>query len=285
MTVDEIRKRNKWKRKTKKTASIILLYLMLLIIAFVCAGPFLWLLSTTFKSGENIYEMSFFVKNPTLQNYIGVIDFMNLPRVLSNTTIITVVGILFDILLAALCAYPLACMNFFGKKFIFGALVSTMILPAAAGMVVNYITIQKLGLIDKFSGVILPSAVTVFSIILLRQAYLGIPKELTEAAKIDGASEIKTWYTIMLPGVMPAVSTLVIFDFISRWNAFLWPIVILQSPEKYPLATALKYLNGQFNYKFGYIAAGTVISIIPVVIIFLAFQKYFVNTVAGAIKA
>ena len=189
-----------------------------------------------------------------------------------------------DIILAALCAYPLACMNFKGKGFIFGALTSTMIIPAAAGMIVNYLTVQKLQLVDKFGGVIIPGAVSVFSIILLRQAYLGIPRELIEAAKIDGASELKTWRKIMLPGVMPAISTLVIFNFISKWNAFLWPIIVLQDPQKYPLATALKYLGGQFNYKFGYVAAGTVISIIPVIIVFLLFQKNYINAVSGAIK-
>lgn len=274
----------KKKKIRKKVVLTVITYFLLILIAFIFAGPFIWLLSTTFKAGENIYDMHLFTANPTLYNYIGVIDFMNLPRIFYNTTFITVVGTALDIILAALCAYPLACMNFKGKNFIFGALTSTMILPAAAGLVVNYLSIQKLHLIDSFGGVIIPGAVTVFSIILLRQAYLGIPKELTEAAKIDGASEIKTWYKIMLPGVMPAISTLVIFDFISKWNSFLWPIIILQDPQKYPLATALKYLNGQFNYKFGYIAAGTVVSIIPVIIIFLLFQKNYINAVAGAIK-
>jgi putative chitobiose transport system permease protein len=271
-------------QKTKKKVSVFLVYLLLVIVAFICAGPFLWLLSTSFKSGQNIYEMSFFVKNPTLVNYIGVITFMSFPLYFFNTVIITVGGILLDVILAALCAYPLACMDFWGKKFIFGALMSTMILPAAAGMIVNYLTIKDLALMNNLFGVILPSAVAVFSIILMRQAYLGVPKELIDAAEIDGATQLRTWYQIILPQTLPAVSTLVIFDFIAFWNSFLWPIIILQDPSKYPLAAALKYLNGEFNYKFGYIAAGTVLSIIPVIIIFLAFQKYFINTAAGALK-
>lgn len=272
------------KKIRKQMISKALLYIFFIVICAFFAGPFLWLLSTTFKSGENIYSMNLFTAHPTLTNYIGVIDFMNLPRILYNTTFITVAGTVLDIILAALCAYPLACMNFKGKGFIFGALTSTMIIPAAAGMIVNYLTVQKLQLVDKFGGVIIPGAVSVFSIILLRQAYLGIPRELIEAAKIDGASELKTWRKIMLPGVMPAISTLVIFNFISKWNAFLWPIIVLQDPQKYPLATALKYLGGQFNYKFGYVAAGTVISIIPVIIVFLLFQKNYINAVSGAIK-
>ncbi len=285
MTNDfEMSYRSRNKKIRKQIISKALLYVFFIAISAFFAGPFLWLLSTTFKAGENIYSMNLFTTHPTLTNYIGVIDFMNLPRILYNTTFITVVGTVLDIILAALCAYPLACMNFKGKGLIFGALTSTMIIPAAAGMIVNYLTIQKLHLVDKFGGVIIPGAVSVFSIILLRQAYLGIPRELIEAAKIDGASELKTWRKIMLPGVMPAISTLVIFNFISKWNAFLWPIIVLQDPQKYPLATALKYLGGQFNYKFGYIAAGTVISIIPVIIVFLMFQKNYINAVSGAIK-
>lgn len=272
------------KKIIKKTLSITFTYVMLLIIAFFCAGPFLWLLSTSFKSGQNIYDMSFFVKNPTLQNYIGVAEFLDLGKYFMNTVIITVGGILLNTTFSALCAYPLAFMDFYGKKIISTALISTMILPAAAGLVVNYLTISNLGLRNTLFGVIIPGSVTVFGIILLRQSYMAIPKELIEAAKIDGASEIKLWYKILVPQILPSVSTLVIFDFISRWNSFLWPTVILDSPEKYPIATALKYLDGQFNYKFGFIAAGTIISIIPVIIIFIAFQKYFTSTIAGAVK-
>ena len=134
------------------------------------------------------------------------------------------------------------------------------------------------------AGVILPTSVKTFSIILLRQAYLGIPKELIEAAKIDGAGELRTWATIMIPGIMPSISTIIIFDFIGNWNAFLWPIIVLQDPEKYPLATALQYLNGSFSYKFGYVAAGTVISIIPVLLVFMMCQKNYIEAVSGAVK-
>lgn len=273
------------KTKRKKILSNTLIYLILIIIAIFCAGPFIWMVSSSFKGSQNIYEMSLIPKNATLANYKGVVEFLNIEKYILNTIIITVGGIVIDIVLSSLCAYPLATMDFYGKKLVSTALISTMILPAAAGLIVNYLTIKNLGLLDTLLGVILPGSVSVFSIILLRQAYLGIPKEIIDAAKIDGASEIKIWYKIMLPEIAPAVSTLIIFDFIGKWNAFLWPIIVLQDPDKYPLASALKYLTGQFNYKFGYVAAGTVISIVPVIIIFLIFQKYFIDTVSGAIKS
>lgn len=283
MTSEKIM-RSRGSLKAGKVISNFMLYLVLILIAILCAGPFFWLLVTSLRPGENIYEFGFSLSSFSFENYSGLMSYIPYARYFLNTIIITVVGIALDITFSALCAYPLACMEFYGRKFIFNALISTMILPCAAGLVVNYLTIAKFGMIDKLSGVIITGAASVFSIILLRQAYMGIPKELMDAAKIDGASEIKTWYKIMIPHILPAVSTLVIFDFIGRWNAFLWPIVVLQTPEKYPLATALKYLNGMFNYKFGYIAAGTVLSIVPVIVIFLVFQKYFINTLAGAVK-
>lgn len=270
------------KRKARKTINTILIYLLLIAIAAICAGPFFWMLGTSFKSGQNIYSLDFSFNNFTLTNYAGVISFMSIPKYFLNTIIITFGAIFIDVVFASLCAYPLACMEFPGKKLIFGALTASMIIPAAAGLVIKYITIMPI--LNTFAGVILPSSLGVFSIILLRQSYLGIPKELMEAAKIDGASDLKTWARIMLPGTKPAISTIVIFDFISHWNDFLWPIIVLQDPEKYPIATALKYLNGQFNYKFGFVAAATIISIVPVIIVFLLFQKNYIEAITGAVK-
>ena len=211
-------------------------------------------------------------------------EFMKLHKYVWNTVVITFGAIAIDVVFSAMCAYPLATMNFKGKNFVFGVLVATMIIPAAAGMIINYLTVSKMNLLDNVMGVILPSSVKTFSIILLRQAYLGVPKELIDAAKIDGAGQFFTWLKVMLPGIVPSISTVVIFDFIGNWNAFLWPIIIFKSPEKYPLATALQYLNGSFSYKFGYVAAGTILSIIPVLIVFMLCQKNYIEAVSGAVK-
>ena len=259
-------------------------YLLLSLVALLCAGPFIWLVLSSLRTGANIYDLHFQQKHFTLSNYFGVIEYMNLGKYVGNTVIITFAGIFLDVLFSAMCAYPLATMDFKGKNLVFGLLVATLIIPAAAGMIINYLTISKLQLLNTYAGVILPTSVKAFSIILLRQAYLGIPKELIEAARIDGAGELRTWATIMIPGIMPSISTIIIFDFIGNWNAFLWPIIVLQDPEKYPLATALQYLNGSFSYKFGYVAAGTVISIIPVLLVFMLCQKNYIEAVSGAVK-
>lgn len=270
--------------KRKKILNTTVTYLLLILIALLCAGPFLWMVSTSFKSGQNLYDISFIPLHPTFANFTGVMSFLSVPKYILNTLFITVSSIVIDVIFSSMCAYPLACMNFKGKKLIMGLLISTMIIPAAAGMIINYLIISKMHLLNKLVGVILPGSVKVFSIIFLRQSYLSIPKELIEAARIDGAGEGRIWWRIMMPGIMPSVSTIVIFDFIGRWNEFLWPVIVLQDPEKYPLASALSYLNGAFNYKFGYIAAGTVISIVPIILVFLACQKNYIEAVSGAVK-
>jgi len=273
----------KHSRKTKKIVVKIVLYMILISVAILCAGPFLWMLCTSFKGNENIYEMSLFPKNPTISNYIGVVKFLGLPKYILNTFIMTSAGIVLDVILASLCAYPLAKFDFYGKKLVTGVLLSTQILPAAAGLIVNYLTIGKLGLMGNYMAVILPGSVAVFSIILFRQAYFAVPNEILEAARIDGANEFYIWIKIMVPQIIPAVSTVVIFDFVNKWNNFLWPIIVLD-PDKYPIAAALNYLGGMFNFQFGYIAAATIISVVPIIIVFILFQKNYINAVGGAVK-
>lgn len=280
----ETRKSLYLKKKGKKTIGTIICYILMIVMALFSAGPFLWLAYTSLREITNVYKFSIDLTNLTLSNYTSVIEYLDYPKYVGNTIAITFWGIALDVVLSSLCAYPLATMNFKGKNVAFGILVAVMIIPAAAGTIINYLTISKLGLLNTFAGVVLPSSAKVFSIILLRQAYLQIPGELRESARIDGAGELRIWMHIMIPGIKATVSTIVIFDFIAGWNSYLWPLIVLQDSEKYPLATALQYLNGSLNYKFSYVAAGTVISTIPVIIVFLAMQKNYIEAVAGAIK-
>jgi putative chitobiose transport system permease protein len=271
-------------KNIKRIANHAAIYTVLLLMAFLCAGPFLWLLSTSFKSNENIYTLKLLPDHFSLDNYFGVFSLLNIGRMLMNSVIIAAGGVSLNAVLGSLCAYPLAKMDFYGKKIVNTALVATMIIPAAAGLVVNYITISRFQLRGNFLGVIIPNSVNVFSIILLRQAYLSVPGEIMDSARIDGAREIRIWRSIMLPQIFPTLATVVIMDFINKWNQFLWPLLVL-NVDQYPVATGLKHISGQFNYKFTNVAAGTVLAVIPVIIVFISFQKYYVNTTTGAIKA
>lgn len=266
------------------------IYILMLAIAFFLTGPFLWLASTSFKSGQDVFRLEslkdFFPTNPSLENFRLVLEQMpQLPAFFINTVIIVILGIVFNLLLASLAAYPLARLNFPGRDFIFGLLLSTMILPAEANMIVNFITIRKMGLYDTLIAVVLPGMVTAFGIFLMRQAYIVIPVELEDAARIDGCSEFMLWYKIMLPLTRPALATLSIFTFVAFWNSFMWPLVILQNKELYPLAVGLTYLMNTFDTNFRLVAAGSVLSMIPIIIVFLVMQKQFVKGItAGAVK-
>lgn len=276
-------KKMRSKRIMRKISSTAGSYLVLILVAFVCAGPFLWLVSTSLKSNENIYGLNFIPQNPSFQAYKDVFRLLNIGTMMKNSVIIAGGGVLLNLIMAALCAYPLAKMDFYGKKLINNALLLTMIIPAAAGMVVNYITIQNMHLNGNFWGVILPNSVNVFSIIMLRQAYLAVPRELLDSARIDGAGELRVWWSILLPQIRPSMLTVVIMDFINKWNMFLWPLLILDV-DQYPVATGMQYISQSFEYKFVNVAAGTVLSIIPVIVLFVIFQKQYINNSVGAVK-
>lgn len=265
----------------------VLLYLLMTVIALIMLGPFLWLLSTSLKEASYIYAYppQLIPRPLTLESYIAVIKQLDFLTYFLNSVFITLGGISLNAIFSSMAAYPLARFEFPGKKIIFAAMISTMFLPNSAGLIVNFLTMKRLNLVDRRVAVFLPAAVTVFGIFLLRQTYLKIPGELEDAARIDGASEFGIWWRIMLPLSKPALVTLIIFDFVTHWNSFLWSLIILQDPKKYPLAAALQYLQGVFAYDFKLIAAGTVISVIPIIIVFLVFQKQYMSGMAGAVKA
>lgn len=263
-----------------------LLYTLMIIVALICLGPFLWLLSTSLKTGENLYAFPpQFIPNPiTFENYVNVFDIMPLWNYMWNTVVMTASGVGLNIVFCLITAYPLARLSFPGRNFIFFAIISTMILPNAAGMIVNFITINKLGLYNSMMGVVIPSAISVFNVFLLRQAFITIPREMEDSARVDGAGEFRIFCSMMVPMIKPTISTVLIFDFMAFWNSFLWPIIVLDDPKKYPLAPALSYLQGSLSFNFAYIAVGTIISIIPIIVIFLILQKQFINGMVGAVK-
>lgn len=210
---------------------------------------------------------------------------MPIPRFMANTLLITGAGVGLNLLLCSLAAYPLARMRFPGRNLIFFVLLSTLMLPSHVGLIVNFVTMTRLRLIDTYAAVVLPSAVSVFGIFLLRQQYLSIPQELEDAARIDGASELGIWWRVMLPLIAPGLATLAIFEFVAFWNSFLWPLIVLKSPEKYPLAVGLLYLSGLFAHNTRLIAAGAVMMTVPIIVVFLFTQRYFMRGITlGAIR-
>ncbi|WP_081954447.1 carbohydrate ABC transporter permease [Neobacillus niacini] len=273
-------------RIISKSLKKLFLYFWLIVFALFMMGPFLWLVSVSLMPGENVFSFppKIFPTFIDFKNYIEVWEFMDFFKYIWNTVVMAVIGVVLSIFFSCLTAYPLAVFKFKGRDTIFLLLVATMIIPAAAGLVVNYLTINALGLMDTYLGVILPSIISVFNIFLMRQAYMGVPLEIRDSGKMDGASEFRIWFQLIMPMVKPAIAVIGLLEFMAFWNNFLWPIIVLNDTSKYPIASALSFLNGQFSFNFGWIAAGTVISVIPIIVVFLFTQKYYMEGISGAVK-
>ncbi|WP_245864309.1 carbohydrate ABC transporter permease [Paenibacillus donghaensis] len=273
-------------KRIQKVTRYLITYILLILLALFMMGPFLWLLSVSLMPGRNVFASPPAIL-PTFidfDNYVQVWQFMEFPRYISNTVIITLLGVVFNIVLSCLTAYPLATFRFKGRNLVFTLLISTMIIPSATAMIVHYLTIQAFHLGNSYLGVVLPAAVSVFNIFLMRQTFLGVPMDIRDSGKMDGASEFRIFIQLVMPLVKPGIAVIGLLEVMAFWNNFLWPIVVLDDPQKYPLAAALTYLNGQFSYNFGWIAAGTMISVLPIIIVFLFTQRYYMEGIAGAIK-
>lgn len=271
----------------RRFAVMLLLYALLVTFAVVAVGPFLWLLSTSLKSGQDIlsYPPKLLPNPLSFESYVDVWRAQNMPRFLLNTTLITFWGVLANLALSATAGYALARIRFPGRDIVFFLIVSTLVLPNTLNIVVNFITLVELNLVNTFAGVVLPNAITVFNVFLLRQAFLTIPRELEDAARMDGANELVLWWRVMLPLVKPALLTVTILEFVAMWNLYQWPLIVLNDTDKFPLSVAIARLTvGELSLDFGNIAAATVISMIPVILIFLILQRYFIEGLAGSVK-
>lgn len=267
--------------------ALIARYAGLSLLALFTIFPLLWLLSTALRTTGPVFGFppNLLPWPASLGNFLIVWKTMPLPRYFLNTVVLAGLGVALNLVFCALAAYPLARMEFPGRQLIAALLVSTLLLPGHVGLIVNFVTLLKLRLIDTYAGVLLPGAVSVFGIFLLRQAFLTIPQDLEDAARIDGAAEWTIWWRVMLPVIAPALGALALFEFVSVWNSFLWPLIVLKTPDKYPLAVGLLYLSGLFAHNTRAVAAGAVMMTLPIIGVFVFTQRYFMRGLtAGAIR-
>ncbi len=271
--------------KNTKLWLTLLTYGLLTILAFFMLLPLLWLASTSLKSAtENIFQFppQLIPQNPTLDNFIQVWKTNPFSQYLLNSLWVSSLTVVLNLLFCSLAAYPLARLNFRGRNFLFSLIVITILIPFQIVMIPLYILMVQLGLRNTYLGVIFPSLASAFGIFLLRQAFQGVPKELEEAARLDGCSEWEIWWCVMLPTIRPALVTLAIFVFIGSWSDFLWPLIILDQPEKFTLPLGVQRLAGTFSLDWRLIAAGSMISILPILLLFIALQRYIISTAAGS---
>ncbi len=260
---------------------LILIYGLLAAIALITLFPLLWLISTALKSPtENILQSppQLLPSQPTLNNFLSVWRSLPFAQYIYNSTLVAVLTVALNLLFCSLAAYPLARLSFVGRNSIFLAIVSTIMIPFQIVMIPLYILTVQLGLRNTYLGIIFPSLASAFGIFLLRQAFMGVPKELEESARMDGSSELGLWWHIMLPAIRPALVTLSIFVFIGSWSDFLWPLIVIQDESLYTLPLGVAKLAGTFSLDWRLVAAGSIISVAPILLLFLFLQRYIVPT-------
>ena len=262
----------------------VIVYIILILIAACMIVPFLWMLSASIKSDREVFQMNPFVwipENPRWDNYAKIWTKIPLFTFVKNTVFLTIVVTLFQLVTSSFAAYSFAKLNFKHKKGLFLAYIATIAMPWQVYMGPQFLMMRNFGLNDKLLAIICLQAFSAFGVFLMKQFYEGIPDDLCEAARIDGMSEYRIYASIMLPLSKPALSTLTIFTFVTTWNDYLGPLIYLKSPEKKTIQLGLKMFISQYSSDYGLIMAGSVVSLIPVIIIFLCLQKYFVEGVAS----
>lgn len=263
----------RWAGVVNRTA----VYGLLTLIALAAVGPFIWLVSTSFKGSEELFAFppTLVPKQFVFDNYSGVWNAVPFGTYLLNSVIVVVGSIILNVGVGSLAGYALARFHFRGRELFFVIVLASMMIPKEVVMIPLYTTVLRMRMADTLAGVILPFAVEGFGVFMMRQAFLAIPKEIEEAGLVDGASPFRMWWNVMLPMTKPSLAALTIFTFIGTWGDFLWPLVVLKSPENFTLQVGLSYMIGAFIDNYRYVAAGAVLGVIPVIVVFGAMQGHF----------
>jgi multiple sugar transport system permease protein len=257
----------------------VLLHALLLIGALFMLAPLAWMVSTSFKEPGDvfIYPPQWIPRPMMWQNYVKTVTVMPFGRFYLNSTIQATAVTALQLLTSSLAAFAFARLRFRGRDALFLLYLGTMMIPFPVTMIPNFIVIRFLGWIDTFKALILPPAFSAFSTFLLRQYFMSIPIELDDAARVDGASSFRIWWQILLPLSGPALATLAIFTFLGQWNNFLWPLVVTNSEQMYTLPVGLATFQSQYSIQWHLLMAGSVIALVPVLVIYLIGQKWFVQ--------
>jgi ABC-type glycerol-3-phosphate transport system permease component len=263
----------------------VIIYVFLLTAAAITIIPMVWLFAASIKTSDDLFTYVFFAKKHTLDNFRDLFSKMPFFRYLANSVFISTTTVIVQLFFSSLAGFALAKYEFKGKKLIMILMLATMMIPGQVTMAPLYEVIYRLGLVDTYPGIIIPSAISVFGIFLFRQSILQVPNELLHAARIDGCSEFRIWWDIVMPISRPMIGAFCLISFMATWNSFLWPQILLHSASRFTLTVGLTQLVGLYAQQYGMLMAGTLLSIVPVIILFIVLQKEFVSGLtAGAVK-
>jgi multiple sugar transport system permease protein len=267
----------------KGGSSRIWIYAGLTFGILLMVGPFLWMLLGSLKPQAEflVNPPTFLPNNPTTNNYTRLFDQLDFPRFFFNSSLVAVAVTLGNVLFCPMLGYALAKLKWRGKGVVMGLVLATLMVPAGITLIPNFVLMANLNLVNTYPGLILPFLVGPFGVFLTRQFMFGIPDELLEAARIDGANEWRIFWGIVLPITAPVLATLGILTFLGSWNSFLYPLVMAQEPEMYTLPVALAtFATGQYQADHGMLMAGSVVLVLPVLIIFILFQRWITEGIA-----
>jgi len=257
---------------------------LLMLLALVVLLPLVWLVSTSLKGpAEDIFTSppTLLPSQPSLAAYGQLFTANPMLTYLRNSALVSGMAVLANLLFCSLAAYPLARLRFRGRGLVLALVVATILIPFQVVMIPLYLLMVQLGLRNSLWALILPQAATAFGIFLLRQSFLGVPVELEEAARIDGCSPLGEWWNVMIPAARSDLITLAMFVFIGSWSDFLWPLIILDDPGLYTLPLGLQQLASSFSLDWRLVAAGSVVSILPVLVLFVLLQRYILPNASG----
>lgn len=251
---------------------------LLMVGALVVSIPFLWMLSGSVKPESEVLDIppTLWPQEFTWSNYTELFTSLDFGVYLRNTLIVVALSFI-GLLLRAMAGYGFAKFDFPGKNAVYVIVLATMMIPDQVTMIPTYLILNAMGLTNTLSGVVLPGLVSAFNIFLFRQFFTTIPNELLEAARLDGAGEIRTFIRVVLPVSGPILAIQAILTFIASWNSFLWPLIVATDQEKYTLSVGLALLEGQYSSNYGVLMAGAAVMVLPVLVVFVFCQRYIVR--------
>ena len=257
----------------------IIIWTLLFLGGIVMVTPLAFMISTSFKTGADVFSLGIIPKNPTLENYLYIWTESQFSRWMLYSlwvaTFRTASVVFFD----SLVGYTLAKFTFRGQTIVFIAILSTLMIPTEMLIIPWYMMSREFGWIDTYWGIAFPGLMTGFGTFLMRQFFMGLPDELIEAARIDGWSEFAIWSRIAMPLVVPALSALAIFHFLGNWTAFIWPLIVTNSPELYTIPVGLASFNGEFQTDWEIVMTASCLATLPTLLVFLVLQKFIIRGV------
>ncbi|HEX8694751.1 MAG TPA: carbohydrate ABC transporter permease [Longimicrobium sp.] len=264
-----------------------LLYAQLALGAVLAMIPMLWMVSASLMpAGQaSTYPPRLFPREVTFEHYVALFTRLDLGRSLFNSAVIAVTVTAISILINAMAGYAFAKLRFRGRDRLFRLLAAGLVIPVQVTMLPLFLLLKQLGLINTYWGVIIPGLASIFGIFLIRQYAVSIPDDLLDAARVDGAGELRIFWSIVLPTIVPILATLGIWTFLSTWNDFMWPLIVLSDEARWTLPVALANLSGEHVQDTELMMAGSVLTILPVMLVFLFLQRYYIQGVmVGSVK-